>query len=190
MDKKGGLPRYIALSHPWGDHRKYRPFETRRSDYETYKTTGIKFDKLTRTFKHAVKASRALGVEYLWIDSICIIQGDDGDWATEAGRMESVYSSAYCVLAASRATSQHSGFLGTREDREFVRVPHTSGGSLYVCEFADNFTEDVLDSYHASRGWVLQERALANRTVFFSKTQVYWECGEGIRCETMTKMHK
>ncbi|KAI1739133.1 hypothetical protein F4680DRAFT_422948, partial [Xylaria scruposa] len=188
IDTSGGTPRYIALSHPWGDRNQYPPFETLRSNYDEY-MNGIVFNKLTLTFKHAVKATRALGIEYLWIDSICIIQGPDGDWATQAGLMEAVYSSAYCVLAASRATSQYSGFLHERDDREFVGIPQKNGGSLYLCEFADDFTTHVLKSHHASRGWVLQERALASRSVYFSDTQTYWECGDGIRCETMTKMH-
>jgi len=40
------------------------------------------------------------------------------------------------------------------------------------------------------RGWVLQERALACRTIYFTAQQTYWECGGGVRCETLTKMSK
>jgi hypothetical protein len=40
------------------------------------------------------------------------------------------------------------------------------------------------------RGWVFQERALSRRTMYFTKTQVYWECGKGVQCETLTKMSK
>jgi hypothetical protein len=40
------------------------------------------------------------------------------------------------------------------------------------------------------RGWVLQERALARRTIYFTARQTYWECGCGVRCETLTRLHK
>jgi hypothetical protein len=52
-----------------------------------------------RTFKDAVRVTRALNYQYLWIDLLCVIQGDDGDFETEAQRMEDVYSDAYCAVA-------------------------------------------------------------------------------------------
>jgi hypothetical protein len=61
---------------------------------------------------------------------------------------------------------------------------------VYVCESIDNFKEHVLDGALNRRGWVLQEHALARRTVFFTTHQTYFECGRGVRCETMTKMSK
>jgi hypothetical protein len=36
----------------------------------------------------------------------------------------------------------------------------------------------------------LQERALSRRTMHFTETQTYWECGEGVWCETFTKTKK
>lgn len=102
-----------------------------------------------------------------------------------------MFSAAYCVLAASRAYNQRDGFLGPRRQAEYVvaKVEET-GPLLYVCENIDWFDDHVLDSHLNKRGWVLQEYALARRTVFFTETQTYWECGSGVRCETMTKMHK
>lgn len=104
--------------------------------------------------------------------------------------MEDVFSSAYCVLAASRATGQHDGFLKPRIPRSFVTFKRGSEMPFYVCDAIDDFDQDVLQGSLNRRGWVLQERALATRTVFFTETQTYFECGEGIRCETLTKMHK
>jgi hypothetical protein len=39
------------------------------------------------------------------------------------------------------------------------------------------------------RGWVLQERALSRRIIHFTATQTYWECGKGVHCESLTRMH-
>lgn len=154
-------------------------------------STGIIADELPNTFKHAVQVTQALGLRYLWIDSLCIIQGDDGDFANEAKHMETVFSSAYCVIAASRATGTSSGFLGDRPARKSVRFEgKSSGHPFYVCEAVDDFQNDVIDGQLNKRGWVLQERALARRTIYFTENQTYWECGEGVRCETLTKMTK
>jgi hypothetical protein len=187
---------YIALSHPWGDPNKHPPFKTLRKDEsgqgrELHKfKEAIPYDQLPRTFKDAVDTTRALDVQYLWIDSICIIQGDNGDFNKESKCMDDVFSHAYCVISASCATGQHSGFLKPRPQRNFLTFGDPGKGLFYICDFIDNFGEDVLNSSLSKRGWVFQEHALARRTIFFTETQTYFECGRGVCCETLTKMHK
>jgi hypothetical protein len=188
--------KYIALSHRWGDTKEYPSFSTLRHDLsgkgrdiDTFKKA-IPYEDLPKTFKDAVKCTRAMGIRYLWIDSICIIQGKDGDFNSEAKNMESVFSGADCVLASSRAKSQHHGFLDTRPQRKFLKLQRPGEKPFYVCEHIDNFNKDVLESALNTRGWVLQERALARRTIYFTEQQTYFECGNGIRCETLGRMHK
>jgi hypothetical protein len=180
---------YIALSHPWGPFiEDYPHFCTFPENLAEHKHN-ISFNKLPLTFQHAVTTTRELGLRYLWIDSICIIQGPDGDFSEEATRMEDVFSSAYCVLAASSAKRQQDGFLNPRKENEFLTFER-NGASLYVCQFMDDFKAHVLEAPLSKRGWVMQERALARRTIFFTEKQTYWECGGGVRCETLTKMDK
>jgi hypothetical protein len=179
---------WIALSYRWG---LLPHFSTTRRNLKSH-IAGMELASLPRTFRHAIKVTRALGHRYLWIDSICIIQGEDGDFSDEFKRMEDVYSGAYCVLAASCATGQRSGFLLPRAQRIAVALnPKTEkGGTIYVCSMIDKFRDHVLQGALNKRGWVLQEHALARRTIFFTEHQTYWECGHGVRCETMTKMTK
>ncbi|KAI4161627.1 MAG: hypothetical protein LQ342_004768 [Letrouitia transgressa] len=40
------------------------------------------------------------------------------------------------------------------------------------------------DSEWNTRGWILQERLLASRNIYFSSTQVYFQCNEHVQCET------
>ncbi|KAF2188522.1 hypothetical protein K469DRAFT_565361, partial [Zopfia rhizophila CBS 207.26] len=187
--------KYIALSHPWGDPEKHPPFSTLRMDDSGKGHTisnfkkAIPYDWLPATFKDAVDTTRALKIRYLWIDSLCILQGKDGDFNEQAKRMEDVFSGAYCVLAASRATGQRDGFLGSRSQRNFVTFQRGAEKPFYVCQSIDNFSRDVLEGSLNSRGWVSQERALARRTVYFTETQTYFECGSGVRCETLARMH-
>jgi hypothetical protein len=187
-------PHYIALSHPWGNTDAYKAFVTLRNDHSKdgrdlakFKVS-IPYDDLPKTFRHAVDCTRNLDIRYLWIDSICIIQGQHGDFADEAKRMEDVYSGAYCVIAASRAGDQRDGFLGARPKRQYVTFQPEK--PFYVCQIIDRFNEDVIMGPLNQRGWVLQERALARRTIYFTENQTYFECGNGVRCETLTKLHK
>lgn len=182
--------KYIALSHPWGLVTELNPhFCTFTWNIEEHKK-GIEFSKLPATFQNAVTVSRELGFRYLWIDSLCIIQGPDGDFNEEAERMEDVFSSASCIIAASSAAGQSDGFLKTRDKREYVTFLREGLPPIYVCQFIDDFAQHVLQGSLNKRGWVLQERALARRTIYFTNKQTYWECGGGVRCETLTKMHK
>jgi len=179
---------WIALSHQWGPKRH---FSTKCENLKDH-IAGMKFDELPDTFKDAVTVTRALGHRFLWIDSICIVQGAGGDFEHEAKRMEEYYSGACCVIAASCATDHYSGFLKTRKKRDYValRRDMESKAPFYICQTIDNFQDHVLSGDLNRRGWVLQEHALARRTIFFTEHQTYWECGHGVRCETMTNLSK
>jgi hypothetical protein len=178
---------WIALSHQWGTAKH---FSTNVGNLAEHKR-GLDYKDLPGTFKDAVTVTRALGQPYLWIDSICIVQGEGGDWQEESKRMEDVYNGAYCVIAASCADGHYDGFLHERQKRDYVATqPVGCNTQVYICEPIDNFKEHVLDGALNSRGWVLQEHALARRTVFFTEKQTYFECGEGVRCESMFKMKK
>ncbi|KAF7896065.1 hypothetical protein EAF00_006080 [Botryotinia globosa] len=173
--------RYIALSHRWGA-MPYEAITTQNNLEQRQKK--IPMDELPLSFRNAMAITSALGCSYLWIDSLCIIQGPDGDFGEEADKMQTTFSGAYCVLAACNAESAKVGFLENRESRsKCVKI-----GDVFVSPITTDFERDVLNSPLARRGWVLQERALARRTIYFTDNQTYWECGEGIRCETLAKL--
>lgn len=178
---------WIALSHKWG----FNNYSTTLENLQQH-LNGLEVEKLPATFRDAVMVTRALGHQYLWIDSLCIIQGPGGDFQSEAERMEDVYSGAYCVIAASCATDHFSGFLKRRKARNYVGLSRKgkTNSPFYICETIDNFKSHVLDGDLSKRGWVLQEHALARRTLFFTEHQTYFECAAGVRCETSTKMKK
>jgi serine/threonine protein kinase len=180
---------YIALSHPWGDTTKYTPFCTIPENLANH-LYAIPENDLPATFRDAVRCTRRIGIRYLWVDSLCIIQGEFGDFNDESKKMEAVFSGAYCVLAASRASNQQDGFLGRRPQREYITIQRGNRKTFFVCKTIDNFSKDVIEGSLNKRGWVLQERALARRTIYFTKNQSYFECGQGVRCETLTRLHK
>lgn len=149
-------------------------------------------------YQDAITVARQLKVRYIWIDALCVIQQDKSDpqdkdkgkdWANEAERMEQVFRSAYATIAACCANSPAENFLKRRPERQCVTM-QADNAFYYLCNAIDNFSEDVEQGELAKRGWVLQERALSRRTIYFTEKQTYWECGEGVRCETLTKTKK
>lgn len=179
--------RYIALSHRWGLPSENWKFCTKK-DNLTSRKEGIRVADLPQTFQDAITTTRALSVQYLWIDSICIVQDDAHDWDIESKLMGQVFSSAYVTIAATCASGTKDGFLKPRPTRDCVTIKMDDDCNLYLCNSIDDFNNDVDHGELNTRGWVLQERALSRRTIHFAENQTYWECGEGVRCETLTKM--
>lgn len=185
---------YIALSHCWGvlpDQQRSQWLTTRHNVADRF-DNGLSVDILPKTFRDAITVTRELGQRYLWIDSLCILQNDIDDWEIEAGKMQAVFRNAYCTIAATSAEDSTQGFLERppRTSDSWVRIPCSPGSGIFVTTFVDNFEEDVLGGYLNKRAWVLQERALSRRTIHFTDRQTYWECGGGVRCETLTYLRK
>jgi hypothetical protein len=180
---------YVALSHCWGSLQGNEKLCALRDNIQGLKTS-IEFERLPRTFRDAVVVAKNLGMRYIWIDSLCIIQDDKKDWEYEAARMEQVFRGAYFTVAATSAKTSKDGFLTPRQPRSFVELSKLSGKKLYVCRAIDNFYKDVELGDLNQRGWVLQERVLSRRSIHFSSTQIYWECGVGVHCETLTRLNK
>jgi hypothetical protein len=66
---------------------------------------------LPKTFREAVVITRALGLSYLWIDSLCIIQDSADDWASEPNRMREIYRNCDINLAAAASTNATGGLI-------------------------------------------------------------------------------
>ncbi|KAK3360732.1 hypothetical protein B0T25DRAFT_536256 [Lasiosphaeria hispida] len=139
---------YIALSHRWNHDTPttvHANLDARRA--------GIKVSDLPAIYQDAIRFTQNLGLRFLWIDSLCIIQDDRTDWYFESGKMANVFSDAYVTIAISPSA-------GVTGNPSFEQ--HVGKGEL------------------SSRAWILQERALARRTIHFTPGQTYWECGAAI----------
>ncbi|CAI6088942.1 unnamed protein product [Clonostachys chloroleuca] len=182
-----GAEKYIALSHCWGmlEPETVPGYCTTTSNISD-RRKGFRIVDLPQTFRDAIEVARELEVHYLWIDSLCIKQGPDGDWKDEAKRMEDVYSSAYCTLAATSAVDSNAGFL--KRDASSVYVQDGSGRHIYVSTDTCDFDEEVEQATLNTRAWVMQERLLSCRTIHFGARQMYFECGDGVYCEDMTRL--
>lgn len=185
--KYSGFLRYLALSHCWGGSTS---LSTLTSNIDKFRSE-IPHEQLPLNFQEAIKVTRALKIPYLWIDSLCIIQDDPEDWRREAARMGQVFSNAYCTIAATSAAASNEGFLAPKLNSALSAALKTpEGGLLHISEFMENCNRDLESAPLNTRGWVMQERALSRRTLHFTKTQVYWECGNGLNCERLFKLSK
>ena len=89
---------------------------------------GIQFSRLSQTFRDAIAITTRLKISYLWIDSLCIVQGDKDDWERESSRMCDVYENSYLTIAASISTGSDCSFLSPRKSSTYIPPDSLSTG--------------------------------------------------------------
>ncbi|KAF2852907.1 HET-domain-containing protein, partial [Plenodomus tracheiphilus IPT5] len=173
---------YACLSYCWGK----RPFiRTTRQTLGKH-LDGISWTDLPKTYQDAITFVHGLGLQYLWIDSLCIVQDSDEDWRHEGSKMSQIYSNAYVTLSATSSTGAHEG-LFFRSDPS--HIPRTLGfvnkdGMPYELHCREKMnSSDLSRSPLFKRGWTCQERLLSNRIIHFLKQELMWECAEMRTCE-------
>ena len=198
-----GEDEYATLSHCWGSKVQPTMAALTHGSLADF-IAGVNTTSLPQTFQDAVWLTRRLGIRYLWVDSLCIMQDDHDDWTRESAKMCDVYRNASLTIAASRAAGSSEGFLGERKEREYARVPFcienpspsplsrkdsddvsqtttVSGEALVFAlpprlVYDPNYCVYLEDEPLMKRAWALQERYLSRRTLHFCHDQIYFEC--------------
>ncbi len=146
----------------------------------------IPLEILPKTFLEAIQIARHLGLDYIWIDRLCIIQNDKDDWQKEASMMSSVYGGSTINIAASSARDSTEGcFLKPANFVGGFRARVTEGGQQRVVDFRTDYDYDrsTHETQLGTRAWALQEKILSPRTVHFSDRGAFWECRTTIASE-------
>jgi hypothetical protein len=156
VEASGMKARYCALSHCWGPTTQL-PLRTTRQNLEQH-LIDIPLVQLPRTFHEAILFLHGLGIQYLWIDSLCIIQDDTDDWNTESGKMHLVYRNAALVISAAGASNSRDGlFITDRPNVVVHKIPYSKGkstGYVNMCMLpSEQFTEPRYGPLY-SRAWV------------------------------------
>lgn len=176
------VPKYLTLSHCWGGADIIK---LKAANFSSFRKS-ILLSALPKTFKDAIVITRRLGYEYLWIDSLCIIQDSAEDWSKESSIVGMIYRQSVCTIAALAAQNSHEGCF-TKRNPLFYRHCRILGDSekgVYVLG-ATTPKMWVTGGYGQpcklnKRGWVVQERLLSPRTLYFGPRSIGWEC---IECE-------
>ncbi|KAK5125024.1 hypothetical protein LTR85_001215 [Meristemomyces frigidus] len=172
-----GTARYITLSHCWGGHVALTTTTATLKD----RKHAIPMSALPKTFADAVEITRRLHVRYLWVDSLCILQDSKADWEEQSAVMCDIYANGYLNIAARAADNATVGCLIPRRRHppacplKYVSSDESVRGTMYV-RTPDFRPERLTDTPLDKRGWVLQERILSPRIVYFGADQLYWEC--------------
>jgi hypothetical protein len=195
---------YICLSHRWGDVSARPAWQTVTANIQSHQV-GIDWDILPATFQDAIHFTRRLGMRYLWIDSLCILQDDKDDWRREGSQMASIYSNSYLTLASVHNNGSESPMFVSLDPKFTLRRLHIplsiASNEETTCDTKDELQVCIRHSLtHMARpsllqivgdqtfpllrrGWVFQERFLSPRTVFFGPEELSWECVQQSACQ-------
>jgi hypothetical protein len=192
---KGECSPWLALSHCWGLKQN---FVTTSSTINLF-SQRIPLGDLPETFKDAILITRRLGYQYIWIDSLCIVQDSREDWKAESQKMANVYQNATATISADAADGDYQGiFKGVKSRRDtfkLLALPCNSSnrglrGNIFVS--IRQGRHDVKIMPLQTRAWVLQEKALSVRNLHHQHTGVFWHCQTHTSTEirpTLTQRH-
>ncbi|KAH7174402.1 heterokaryon incompatibility protein-domain-containing protein [Fusarium flagelliforme] len=185
--------RYAALSYCWGSgDAAAKQLKTVRDTVKEH-CTSIAMEKVPQTVAETVQVCRAIGIRFLWVDALCIIQHDEEDWSKESFQMSLVYENSYFTLCAIQGDSCSSGFLHKDYNPPCVRLkfqsrvkPSVSGNIILRMLHhplattrrytradgkyrrpGDSPGQLDLGSAWGTRAWTFQEDQLAPRKIFF-----------------------
>jgi hypothetical protein len=178
---------YAALSYCWGDRKDAETqFKTEKASLEE-RCISLPNEYMTSTTKDAIAITRAIGLQYVWIDALCIIQDDKDDWSHEASRMNLVYRHAFVTLCSLNSNSCNESFINRAPA---VKVPFQSTlnkatkGS-YLIRLRSNtgvkpgragYKWDYSMSKWSNRCWTFQEEEMSTRLLLFGSLKLHFAC--------------
>lgn len=186
--------KYATLSYCWGS--KEDALKQTKTTKDTILThcQGIPLGSLSPVIRDTIKVYRAFDIMYLWVDALCIIQGDNVDWNRESQMMGQIYHSCYVTICPLSSRSCLEGYLGPRPqglEVEFQSSRHEDIWGTYrlilsstdvdadVVEEFDQRPAVVKDLNRSSwyhRGWTFQERILSPRMIWFGSNMSHFVC--------------
>ncbi|KAH6839650.1 heterokaryon incompatibility protein-domain-containing protein [Alternaria rosae] len=156
---------YSALSYVWGTSRSGDD----RCVHNELPTT------LPRTIEDALKASKLLGLRYIWIDRYCIDQDNDVEKQIQIQQMDLIYQNAFVTIVAAAGTDPYFGLPGVGATPRTPQPSAWVGGQCLVSTLPDLQTL-IKASRWWHRAWTYQESFFSTRRIVFTEQQVYYEC--------------
>lgn len=164
---------YVALSYCLGDSSIAMMLDEKVLPQWS---KAVEFVDMPKTFRDAVLIVQKIGLKYLWVDSLCIIQRGPGhrhDWNRHVAEMEKIYEHSYLCIAASASENSTGGCF--RQVQPCLRTPcsvRIDGEKTFMLELVDH--GDVSSFQLNQRAWMMQEYMLSCRIVHYSAYDVVW----------------
>lgn len=198
QDTRGKRGIYAALSYCWGTQSQIM---TTRSTLQEH-LAGISVIELPATIQDAIKLCQSLDIQYLWVDSLCIVQDDSEDWHHEAAEMASIYGRSALTITTPQKNHCYESFDAIKTTLqensplpqllwEHRQQERTVTGTVTVRQKSLTsgsgspfpYSSGNKSSPWMARGWTLQEWLLSPRVLHCGSERV-WDCYQTWHSET------
>ena len=184
---------YAALSYCWGNAKEAADQYKTEKKSLAERLSGFDIMDTTVVVQDTATVCRAIGIRYLWVDAICIVQDDKEDWERESQKMSFIYQNAAATICPISSNSCLEGFL--HRTRHSVQVPfHSKVNTAIQGEFTLRYTntkpdsfvlvsrpasEDFAESRWSERGWCFQEFHSSRLMIIFGTRRIQIITAEG-----------
>ncbi|KAJ3542890.1 hypothetical protein NM208_g3445 [Fusarium decemcellulare] len=187
VETNGTTGTYACLSHCWG--KDPMPIKTTSKTIAEH-LHSIPLAALPKTFCDTVVLTRKLGLRYIWIDTLCIIQDSVLDWQIESSKMADIYRNSFVTIAAISSPDFRGGcFSPERLSDICLRIESDDFETLIAARYyhGEGEVTDV-DTFRETfpaltRAWIYQERMLSRRVLYCTYTELQFECRQSKTCE-------
>jgi hypothetical protein len=195
IETNGKLGHYVTLSHCLRNVVDGHSLETNEANLKNH-LAGIPWDDIPIIFQDAMTITHRLGLEFIWIDSLCVLQDSPQDQLRESARKGTIFENALLTIAASHATDLSQSLFSKRhEGPPPIELQHISqnmrdSGSVFaIPKRQDNKTTLPEFSPLASHAWATEELMLSRRTILYTPNAITWSCKRLSQRETGVHFH-
>lgn len=177
-------PRYVALSYVWG-RAEASACATKSNLKELQEHNGLYngIISLPSLIRDAINLIRDLGLPYLWVDRITIIQDDDATKHHQLSAMGEIYAGSLFTLVAAQNEEASLSLYGHRrmalvhgDSPSKQEKRRADGQPLDGAKYMLDQAVSLMQTKWYSRGWTFQEYIFSTRRVIFQNDTVNWEC--------------
>ena len=143
MEAGANRAEHATLSYCWGTKPCTAgwPHVTSSSNL-AQRLGGAPLTYMPLTIQHAMLVCERLGLQYLWVDCLCIVQDDRLDWDRESRRMHEIYERSTITITALGATAMDQECFLSRKS---AHIADAQGISLETGPFSLPFVAN--DTY-------------------------------------------
>jgi hypothetical protein len=163
--------RYACLSYVWGGAKTLKTGRSGLNDLMRKNSLEDRWEEIPQTIRHTIRLVAQLGIPYLWVDALCIVQDDIESKHDQIQAMAGIYANAYVTIIAGNGWDANHGLRGVQGVTE---PRHLS--AFLKSDFQENLQPH--DSIWYSRGWTFQEMIFSPRKIMFQYQLAVWECNK------------
>lgn len=176
-----GNEKFAALSYCWGEAKN---FLTKRDNVNRLREEAA-FAKITlpATIRDAITLTSRIGLRYLWVDALCIIQDDPAHKAVQLPQMHRIYGDAAVTIVAVEGVHADTELPGVQPGSRDLNQAVVSVSDVRIMARLGYLDVTMNLSRYNTRGWTYQESCLSQRLLYLTSKGAIFVCKESIRTE-------